>query len=69
MELLIVSIIFYVLGSIIEAASKNLEGFSAGAVFYELGYTMAQLLSESTFLDPTYPLANAGLGLSSICLF
>ena len=46
MELLIVSIIFYVVGSIIEAASQNLEGFSAGAVFYELGYTMAQLLSE-----------------------
>ena len=47
LELLVVSIIFYVVGSIIEAASTNLSGFSAGAVFYELGYTMAQLLSTS----------------------
>lgn len=51
MELLIVSIFFYTLGSVIEAASKNLEGFSAGAVFYELGYTMAQLLIEVIIAD------------------
>lgn len=52
MELLIVSIFFYTLGSVIEAASKNLEGFSAGAVFYELGYTMAQLLSKFASYQP-----------------
>jgi SIT family siderophore-iron:H+ symporter-like MFS transporter len=46
LELLLVSIVFFIIGTIIEATSNNVETFCAGAVFYELGYTMAMLLSE-----------------------
>lgn len=51
LELLCVSIVFYAMGTIIEATSQNIETFSAGAVFYELGYTMAQLLIEVIIAD------------------
>lgn len=46
LELLLVSIVFFIVGTIIEATSNNVETFCAGAVFYELGYTMAMLLSK-----------------------
>lgn len=46
LELLLFSIFLYVIGTIVEAASNSLESFCAGAVLYELGYTMALLLVE-----------------------
>lgn len=44
LELLLVSIVLYVVGTIVEAFSNSVESFCAGAVIYELGYTMAMLL-------------------------
>jgi MFS transporter, SIT family, siderophore-iron:H+ symporter len=37
-ELVCVSVFFYTIGSIIEAASTNLDTFSAGACIYQIGY-------------------------------
>ncbi|KAF4306562.1 putative siderochrome-iron transporter sit1 protein [Botryosphaeria dothidea] len=45
-ELVLVSIFFYVLGTIIEAASTNVATFCAGAVLYQIGYTFVILLVE-----------------------
>lgn len=47
LELLLVSIVFYVVGTIVEATASGpgfIEAFSAGAVLYQVGYTMAILL-------------------------
>ncbi|KAB2577145.1 Siderophore iron transporter 1 [Lasiodiplodia theobromae] len=45
-ELVLVSIFFYVLGTIIEAVSNDVATFCAGAVLYQLGYTAVILLVE-----------------------
>ncbi|KAL1310483.1 hypothetical protein AAFC00_000773 [Neodothiora populina] len=52
-ELLYVSIFFYVLGTVIEAASTNVSGFAAGAVLYQIGYTIVTLLVEVIVADVT----------------
>ncbi|KAL1631238.1 ferrioxamine B transporter [Neofusicoccum ribis] len=45
-ELVLVSIFFYVLGTIVEAASNDVATFCAGAVLYQIGYTFVILLVE-----------------------
>ncbi|OJD39926.1 siderochrome-iron transporter sit1 [Diplodia corticola] len=45
-ELVLVSIFFYVLGTIVEAVSNNVATFCAGAVLYQIGYTFIILLVE-----------------------
>ncbi|EKG20207.1 General substrate transporter [Macrophomina phaseolina MS6] len=45
-ELVLVSIFFYILGTIVEAASNNIATFCAGAVLYQIGYTFVILLVE-----------------------
>ncbi|KAF2459870.1 major facilitator superfamily domain-containing protein [Lineolata rhizophorae] len=52
-ELICVSIFFYVLGTIIEASSDGVDSFAAGAVFYQIGYTMIMLLVEVMIGDIT----------------
>jgi SIT family siderophore-iron:H+ symporter-like MFS transporter len=52
-EVVVISIVFYVLGTIIEAASKNVEGFAAGAVLYQVGYTTIIVLIEIIIADIT----------------
>ncbi|KAF1850950.1 major facilitator superfamily protein [Cucurbitaria berberidis CBS 394.84] len=52
-ELTLVSVFFYVLGTIIEASCKNISGFAAGAVFYQIGYTSIILLVEVIIADTT----------------
>ena len=52
-ELILVSIFFYVLGTIIEAACTNVQGFAAGAFLYQIGYTCVILLVEVIIADTT----------------
>ncbi|KAJ5310633.1 uncharacterized protein N7443_003094 [Penicillium atrosanguineum] len=52
-ELIIVSIFFYTLGTIIETFAKNMETFCAGAVIYQIGYTCIMLLAEVLVADVT----------------
>ncbi|KAK2616319.1 ferrioxamine B transporter [Conoideocrella luteorostrata] len=52
-ELICVSIFFYVAGTIIEAVSENVDTFSAGGVIYQIGFTMLLLLVEVIIADIT----------------
>ncbi|SPN97767.1 probable SIT1 - Transporter of the bacterial siderophore ferrioxamine B [Cephalotrichum gorgonifer] len=52
-ELICVSVLFYVIGTIIEASSTNMETFIAGALIYQIGYTMIMLLVEVLIADIT----------------
>ncbi|KAL5627693.1 hypothetical protein BROUX41_003846 [Berkeleyomyces rouxiae] len=46
MELVCVSVFFYIIGTIVQSTAKNIEAFAAGAVLYQIGYTMIILLVE-----------------------
>lgn len=50
-ELICVSVFFYVLGTIIEAAATNVQVFAGGSVIYQVGYTMVILLVEVIIAD------------------
>ncbi|OLN96698.1 Siderophore iron transporter 1-like protein 2 [Colletotrichum chlorophyti] len=52
-ELVCVSVIFYVVGTIVEACATEVKAFSAGAVLYQIGYTMIMLLVEVIIADVT----------------
>ncbi|KAF4987461.1 hypothetical protein FGRMN_10364 [Fusarium graminum] len=52
-ELICMSVFFYTIGTVIEAASTNLDTYSAGAVIYQIGYTMIILLVEVIIGDIT----------------
>ncbi|PYI01678.1 MFS general substrate transporter [Aspergillus sclerotiicarbonarius CBS 121057] len=52
-ELILVSILFYTVGTIIEASSNTVEQFAAGAVLYQIGYTAIILLVEVLVADVT----------------
>lgn len=52
-ELVLVSITFYVLGTIIETVATNVQTFCAGAVLYQIGYTCVVLLVEVIIADIT----------------
>ncbi|OJJ75326.1 hypothetical protein ASPBRDRAFT_205311 [Aspergillus brasiliensis CBS 101740] len=52
-ELILVSIFFYTLGTIIEASASSVEQFAAGAVLYQIGYTAIILLVEVLVADVT----------------
>ncbi|EPS29235.1 Siderophore iron transporter 1 [Penicillium oxalicum] len=52
-ELIVVSILFYVIGTIIEACANNMQAFCAGAVIYQIGYTCIMLLVEVLIADVT----------------
>ncbi|KAH6842701.1 major facilitator superfamily domain-containing protein [Chaetomium sp. MPI-CAGE-AT-0009] len=52
-ELVAVSVFFYVLGTIVETVSTNVSTFAAGALIYQIGYTMIMLLVEVIVADLT----------------
>lgn len=52
-ELILVSIVFYTVGTIIETFSTSVEAFCAGAVIYQIGYTCIMLLLEVLVGDVT----------------
>ncbi|KLO81512.1 putative SIT1-Transporter of the bacterial siderophore ferrioxamine B [Fusarium fujikuroi] len=52
-ELICISVFFYAIGTVIEAAAQNLDTYSAGAVIYQIGYTMILLLVEVIIGDIT----------------
>ncbi|CAK7264373.1 ferrioxamine B transporter [Sporothrix epigloea] len=52
-ELVLVSIFFYVLGTIIQASSSGVSAFAGGAVLYQIGYTTVVLLIEIIIADLT----------------
>ncbi|KAM0345592.1 hypothetical protein ACHAPU_006245 [Fusarium lateritium] len=52
-ELICISVFFYTIGTVVEAASTNLDTYSAGAVIYQIGYTMIILLVEVIIGDIT----------------
>lgn len=39
-ELILLSIVFYTVGTIVEACATTLEAFAAGAVIYQVRYTL-----------------------------
>ncbi|KAJ9115781.1 ferrioxamine B transporter [Naganishia onofrii] len=53
LELIIISILFYVVGTIVEATSEGVSAFCGGAVIYQIGYTMIMLLAEVIVADLT----------------
>jgi len=53
LELVCVSVVFYVVGTIIEACSDNVRTFAGGAVLYQIGYTSILLLVEVIIADVT----------------
>lgn len=52
-ELVLVSIVFYIVGTIVESAADGLATFCAGAVLYQIGYTCVILLVEVIIADTT----------------
>ncbi|KAG5931748.1 hypothetical protein E4U59_007939 [Claviceps monticola] len=52
-ELVCVSVLFYVVGTIVEAVADNVDTFSGGAIIYQIGYTMLTLLVEVIIADIT----------------
>ncbi|KAK4236008.1 major facilitator superfamily domain-containing protein [Achaetomium macrosporum] len=52
-ELVSLSVFFYVLGTIVETVSENVSTFAAGAIIYQIGYTMIMLLVEVIVADIT----------------
>lgn len=53
LELIFVSVVFYVVGTIIEAAASNVGTFAGGSVLYQIGYTCVLLLVEVIIADIT----------------
>lgn len=53
MELVCLSVFFYVIGTIVEAVATNVDTFSAGACIYQIGYTMIIVLVEVIIADMT----------------
>jgi SIT family siderophore-iron:H+ symporter-like MFS transporter len=45
-EVVLISIVFYLLGTIVEATSNGVASFCAGAVLYQVGYTVVIVLIE-----------------------
>ncbi|GAA6052456.1 hypothetical protein JCM3770_001122 [Rhodotorula araucariae] len=52
-EMILFSVVMYVVGTIVEACAKNLSTFCAGAVLFQFGYSAAILLMELVISDLT----------------
>ncbi|KAI5465015.1 major facilitator superfamily domain-containing protein [Mariannaea sp. PMI_226] len=52
-ELICLSVFFYTIGTIVESFSYNVQQFAAGAILYQIGYTMVILLVEVIIADIT----------------
>ncbi|KIW29602.1 uncharacterized protein PV07_05408 [Cladophialophora immunda] len=53
LELVFVSVVFYVVGTIIESCATNVDAFAGGSVLYQIGYTCVLLLVEVIIADIT----------------
>lgn len=51
LELILVSILFYVVGTIVESQAYDVQKFAAGACIYQIGYTGIMLLLQVTIAD------------------
>lgn len=51
LELTIVSILFYAMGTVIESQAYDIERFAAGGVFYQVGYSGIVLMLEVLVAD------------------
>ncbi|EDN05031.1 conserved hypothetical protein [Histoplasma mississippiense (nom. inval.)] len=52
-EVISITIVFYIIGTIIEACATNVQSFCAGAILYQIGYTGIMLLVEVLIADTT----------------
>ncbi|KAF1912070.1 siderochrome-iron transporter-like protein Sit1 [Ampelomyces quisqualis] len=52
-EVVLLSVFFYILGTVVEATSTGVVGFAAGAVLYQIGYTVVIVLIEVIIADIT----------------
>ncbi|RMZ82107.1 hypothetical protein DV737_g2179, partial [Chaetothyriales sp. CBS 132003] len=52
-ELVCLSLLFYIVGTIVEATAYGVNAFCAGAVIYQIGYTMIIFLLEVVIADIT----------------
>ena len=52
-ELVFVSVVFYIVGTIIEACVNDISTFAGGSVLYQVGYTCVLLLVEVIVADIT----------------
>ncbi|PGH33272.1 MFS transporter, SIT family, siderophore-iron:H+ symporter [[Emmonsia] crescens] len=52
-EVIGITIIFYIVGTIVEACATNVQTFCAGAILYQIGYTGILLLVEVLIADTT----------------
>ncbi|KMP06227.1 siderophore iron transporter 1 [Coccidioides immitis H538.4] len=52
-EVIFVTIVFYIVGTIVEACSTDVQAFAGGAVLYQIGYTGIMLLVEVLIADVT----------------
>ncbi|SCU86868.1 LADA_0E00738g1_1 [Lachancea dasiensis] len=50
-EILAISVVFYIVGTIIESQAYDVSKFAAGAIFYQLGYTGIVLILEVVASD------------------
>ena len=51
LELFVISILFYVVGTIIQSQAYDVQRFAGGAVLYQIGYSGVQLLLEVSLAD------------------
>lgn len=52
-EIIFISIVFYIVGTVVEATSTDVQAFAAGAVLYQIGYTVVIVLIEIIIADIT----------------
>ncbi|OAA56253.1 Major facilitator superfamily domain, general substrate transporter [Niveomyces insectorum RCEF 264] len=52
-ECFVVASVFFVVGSIIQAAAQNIQAFATGSLLTQIGYTSVQLLVEIVVSDTT----------------
>lgn len=50
-EMLCVGLLFYVVGTIVEATSKNVSHYSGGVVLYQIGYTIYTIIIQVIVTD------------------
>lgn len=50
-ELLCVAVLLYVVGTVVEAVSNNIDTFAGGGIIYQIGFTMIILLVEVIIAD------------------
>jgi SIT family siderophore-iron:H+ symporter-like MFS transporter len=53
LEIIGIAVVFYVVGTIVEATASNVQAFCAGAVLYQLGLTIIQVLVNVVIGDIT----------------